>query len=126
MIRIKQSGNFNFLERFLKRAPSIDYHRILSKYGQEGVAALASVTPIDSGDTKNSWSYEVVVSPGYSRLTWKNSNVTSSGVPVAILIQYGHATGNGGYVEGRDFINPAILPIFQRLADELWREVSNL
>lgn len=125
MIYFKQSGGFKNLERFFKKTSSINYHAIFSKYGAEGVSALASVTPIDSGDTRNSWSYSVETSPRYSKLTWYNSNISTGGTPIAILLQYGHATNNGGYVQGRDFINPAIMPIFEKIANELWKEVTS-
>jgi hypothetical protein len=122
MIVLKHKGNFKNTEEFLNRAKKVDYSRILQKYGQEGVAALSAATPIDSGETANAWSYEIKVSGSSFTITWMNSNIVD-GVPIAIILQYGHATRNGGYVQGRDYINPALKPIFDRLSDEAWREV---
>lgn len=101
----------------------IDIVNKLNAYGKQGVDALAAATPVESGLTAQSWTYEVVRRKrGYS-LVWRNTNVVS-GVPVAILIQYGHATGTGGWVEGIDYINPVILPLFEKIADEIWKEVK--
>jgi hypothetical protein len=125
MIVFKHKGNFNNTERFLQRAKSIDYLSILKKYGQEGVNALSMATPTDSGLTASSWSYEIESRNGIFIITWNNSNVVD-GVPVAILIQYGHATRGGGYVQGYDYINPAIRPIFEKIASESWKEVSSI
>jgi hypothetical protein len=123
MIKIKHKGNFNKTEKFLRGAVTSDYVRILEKYGREGVTALASATPIDSGETANSWDYEIRPFPGGVVICWINTNIID-GVPVAILLQYGHGTRNGGYVYGRDYINTAIRPIFDRISNELWREVT--
>lgn len=123
MIVIKHKGNFNKTERFLNRISKVDFLRILEKYGREGVNALAAATPVDSGLTANSWYYEVKSSRDSYTITWGNSNVVN-GVPIAIVLQYGHATKNGGFVRGRDYINPAIQPIFDKIAEEAWREVS--
>lgn len=125
MIVLTQSGNFNNTERFLKGAKKLDIKRILESYGREGVRALASATPVDSGLTADSWGFKVVISKGSFSITWTNSNVVK-GVPIAIILQYGHGTGTGGYVQGRDYINPAIQPIFQKIADSVWLEVRNL
>lgn len=125
MALITVSGNFDNLERFLKGASNLDRTRILTKYAQEGVNALASATPVDSGLTAESWGYEIEDSQDRSSITWTNSNVVD-GVPIAIIVQYGHATRNGGYVQGRDYINPALQNVFDRLADEMWKEVTNL
>ena len=97
----------------------------LDKYGREGVAALASATPVDSGLTASSWYYEITNGNGSATITFLNSNV-NKGVPIAIILQYGHGTGTGGWVEGRDYINPAIQPIFDRIANDAWREVTKL
>ena len=123
MIVIKQSGNFKNTERFLSRASRLQVRDILDKYGREGVAALASATPVDSGLTASSWDYEVRITRSTYTLTWTNSNVVN-GVPIAIILQYGHATRNGGFVKGRDYINPVIRPIFDKIANELWKEVT--
>ena len=125
MIVITQSGNFNNTERFLKGAKKLDIKRILESYGREGVRALASATPVDSGLTADSWGFRVTISKGSFSIVWTNSNVVK-GVPIAIILQYGHGTGTGGYVQGRDYINPAIQPIFQKIADSVWLEVRNL
>lgn len=97
----------------------------LDRYGREGVAALASATPVDSGLTANSWSYEIVRANGTVTINFKNSNI-QNGVPIAIILQLGHATGTGGWVQGRDYINPAVRPIFDRIANDAWREVTKL
>lgn len=125
MVRITHKGNFNNTERFLKGAPKIKYRRILEKYAKEGVKALASATPVDSGITANCWDYELKVGQGFYSISWTNSNVVD-GVPIAIILQYGHGTGTGGYVQGRDYINPAIQPIFDKISESLWQEVSRL
>jgi len=125
MIVITQSGNFNNTERFLNGAKKLDIKRILESYAKEGVRALASATPVDSGLTASSWDYKIDISKGSYSISWTNSNVVD-GVPIAIILQYGHGTGTGGYVQGRDYINPALKPIFDKLADSVWREVSNL
>ena len=125
MIVLTQSGNFNNTERFLKGAKKLDIKRILESYGREGARALASATPVDSGLTADSWGFRVTISKGSFSIVWTNSNVVK-GVPIAIILQYGHGTGTGGYVQGRDYINPAIQPIFQKIADSVWLEVRNL
>lgn len=125
MIVIKQSGNFNNTERFLKGAKKLNIKTVLDSYGKEGVRALASATPVDSGLTANSWGYDVSVSRGSYSIVWTNSHVVD-GVPIAIILQYGHGTGTGGYVQGRDYINPAIKPIFDMIANAIWQEVVNL
>lgn len=125
MIVIKQSGNFNNTERFLKGAKKLHIEKILDRFGKEGVRALASATPVDSGLTANSWGYDVSVSRGSYSISWTNSNVVD-GVPIAIILQYGHGTGTGGYVQGRDYINPTIKPIFDMIANAIWQEVVNL
>lgn len=125
MVVVKHRGNFNKTEKFLNGAKAIDYRRILDAYGQEGVRALAAATPTDSGLTASSWGYTVRISRGSFSISWTNSNV-NDGVPIAILLQYGHGTRNGGYVQGRDYINPAIQPIFDRLAEAIWLEVNRL
>lgn len=123
MIIIKHKGNFKNTEQFLKRNSKLDLKRILNKYGQEGVKALASATPVDTGLTANSWDYIIDISKDSFTLSWINTNVVK-GVPVAIVLQYGHATKNGGYIQGRDYINPAIQPIFDKIVEEVWKEVT--
>lgn len=124
MISFKQSGNFNKTEKFLKRAPQV-FDNILNLYAQEGVRALAEATPIDSGETSTSWTYSIEKSKRRVAISWTNTNVVN-GVNIALILQYGHGTRNGGYVQGRDYINPAIKPVFDRMLNELWREVANL
>jgi hypothetical protein len=123
MITMESTGDFKNTESFLKRVTEADIFRMLDRYGQEGVHALASATPIDIGKTAASWSYEIQRTPGKYAIIWSNGNV-NQGVPIAILIQYGHGTGTGGYVQGRDFINPALRPIFDRMMSDFWREVT--
>ena len=125
MIIIKHKGNFERTSKFLQRMSKVDILRILDKYGQAGVAALAAATPVDSGLTANSWGYEVSASGDTYAITWTNTNI-NKGVPIALILQYGHGTRNGGWVEGRDYINPAIQPIFDKIRDEAWREVTKL
>ena len=125
MIKITQKGNFNNTEKFLKGSQKIDFIKLLNEYGKRGVDALSANTPIDSGKTASLWNYEIHTTKNTYKVIWTNDNI-NQGVPIAILIQYGHATRNGGYVEGRDFINPAMKPIFDSMAEELWKEVANL
>ena len=125
MITFRQKGDFSKLTRFLEKAKEVARLGDLDKYGREGVAALASATPIESGRTASSWYYQVENKNGSASITFYNSNV-NKGVPIAIILQYGHGTRNGGFVQGRDYINPAIQPIFDRIADEAWREVTKL
>lgn len=124
MIVFRQRGDFNNIEKFLKRAKKNDFYKNLDKYGREGVAALASATPIDSGLTASSWDYEIREGRNSVNIYWTNSNI-NDGVPIAVIIQYGHGTGTGGYVQGRDYINPAIRPIFDRIANNVWKEVTS-
>lgn len=125
MIEFKQRGDFKKIEKFLSGASKIDLKRILDSYGEQGVRALASATPVDSGLTAGSWGYGISVTKNSSSLFWTNS-ITKNGVPLAILLQYGHGTRNGGYVQGRDFINPALQNIFDKLAEEAWKEITSL
>lgn len=125
MITFRQKGDFSKLSRFLERAKETVRLGDLDRYGREGVAALASATPVDSGLTASSWYYEITRTKEGVAISFKNSNI-NKGVPIAIILQYGHATGNGGWVEGRDYINPAIQPIFDRLANDAWKEVRKL
>jgi hypothetical protein len=123
LIRFRQKGDFSNLNRFLERAKNVIKIGELDKYGREGVAALASATPVDSGLTADSWYYEVEHQNGKSSINFYNSNL-NKGVPIAIILQYGHGTGNGGWVEGRDYINPAIQPLFDAIANNAWKEVT--
>ena len=124
-VRVTVRGDFRHMERFGETVRKRSYLRQLSKYGSMGVAALKSATPERSGDTAESWYYEIVDKPGYFAIHWLNSNVEEPGkIPVAILIQYGHGTRNGGFVYGEDFINPAMRRIFDAMAVDMWREVT--
>lgn len=124
MISFTQSGSFKNTERFLKRVVKDDNWSILNRFGEAGVVALSNATPVDSGLTADSWYYKVTQNRrGYS-ITWYNHNV-NDGRPIAILLQYGHGTGTGGYVQGRDYINPAIRPVFDKIADEVWKAVKS-
>lgn len=125
MISFRQKGDFSKLTRFLERAKETVKLGDLDKYGRAGVTALSSVTPIKTGKTANSWSYEIVNKSGSAEIVFTNSNI-QNGVPIAIILQYGHGTKNGGWVQGRDYINPAIQPIFDEIVDNAWREVTKL
>ena len=125
MISFRHKGDFSKTRRYLERVKSAVHLGLFDKYGREGVAALASATPVESGETANSWYYEIVHSRGTITIKFNNSHV-NQGVPIAIILQYGHGTGTGGWVQGRDYINPAIQPIFNNLADDAWREVTKL
>ena len=125
MITFRPKGDFSKLTRFLERAKETVRLGDLDKYGRQGVAALSSATPIDSGLTAESWYYEIENKKGSATITFYNSNV-QNGVPIAIVLQYGHGTRNGGWVQGRDYINPAIQPIFDEIVNEAWREVTKL
>ena len=125
MISFRQKGDFSKLTRFLEKAKNVVRIGDLDKYGREGVAALASATPVDSGLTASSWYYKVEHTNGSATISFYNSNI-QNGVPIAIILQYGHGTKNGGWVQGRDYINPAIQPIFDQIADKAWREVTKL
>ena len=122
-ISLTSKRDFKKTEQFLKFATNASKNINLDKYGQKGVAALASATPVDTGLTANSWNYKVEKSGSTISLVFYNTNVVS-GVPIAIILQYGHGTGTGGWVEGRDYINPAIRPIFDEMADAIWKEVT--
>ncbi len=125
MITFKHKGDFKKTERFLSRAKKLKIQSLLKRYGAEGVAALAAGTPVASGTTANSWDYSITRSKWGYTITWSNSHV-NQGANIAILIQYGHGTGTGGYVPPIDYVNPAMKPIFDRIAEEIWKEVSNL
>ena len=123
-IEVVHKGNFNHLEKFLSRVSGGQYIlRVLDKYGQAGVEALASATPKRSGLTAASWSYEAVVEGDTIKLIWTNSNVKNGYFNVAMMLQLGHGTGTGGYVTGIDYINPALRTVFDKLADDAWAEV---
>ena len=125
MISFRQKGDFSKLTRFLEKAKNVVRIGDLDKYGREGVAALSSATPVDSGLTASSWYYKVEHTNGSAKINFYNSNI-QNGVPIAIILQYGHGTGNGGWVQGREYINPAIQPIFDKIANDAWKEVTKL
>lgn len=120
---LESKGDWSKTTKYLSRLERMEMFKTLGKYGDQGVRALASATPKDSGETANSWTYEVVVSGKSARIVWKNTNV-NQGVNIAIILQMGHGTGTGGYVQGRDYINPAMRPIFDKIANEVWKEVT--
>ena len=123
MISFRHQGNLSKTRSFLERAKHVFRVSDFDKFGRAGVAALASATPIDSGQTANSWYYEVSQKNGSITISFYISNI-QNGVPIAIILQYGHGTRNGGWVQGRDYINPAIQPIFDQLVNDAWREVT--
>ena len=123
MIEIRQKGDFKNLTSFLQRMKKPIHSSILDKYGKEGVVALSSATPVNTGLTASLWHYKVNLEKNTSSISFYNDNI-QNGVPIAIILQYGHGTRNGGYVKGRDYINPAIQPIFDKIANEAWKEVT--
>ena len=123
MIRIKHRGNFNHIEKFFVNVQNEDYIKDLDRFGREGVAALASATPVDSGKTASCWEYEIERGDGRIVISWFNTNV-NDGVNIAVILQYGHGTGTGGFVQGRDYINPAIQSVFDHIVEESWKEVT--
>lgn len=125
MITFKHRGNFNKTSKLLTGALKINVLNILHKYAKRGVVALGTATPKDTGLTANLWDYSIKLKPNGYSITWTNSN-TVNGIPIVILLQYGHGTGTGGYVEGRDFINPAIKPVMDKIADDIFEEVKKL
>ena len=123
VVMFRQKGDFRRTSDFLKRANRLNLDIILNQYGQEGVEALRAATPKDTGTTANSWSYVVHKGTGSITITWSNSNIVD-GVPIAVILQYGHGTRNGGYVQGTDYINPAMKSIFDKIAQRAWEEVK--
>lgn len=122
IVSVTQKGNFRKTDRFLGKLIGIHFKHKMQHYAEKGVQALKAATPKDTGATAEAWSYEIIEEDGRTAIYWRNSNMTE-GVPVAILLQYGHGTRNGGFVEGIDFINPTLRPIFEQMADEAWKEV---
>lgn len=125
MIKFTHRGDLTRTHKFLSKAKNINYRSILDRYGNEGVRMLQSATPVDTSETAKSWSYETIITRSGFSLYWKNSNLVD-GIPVVILLQYGHGTRSGSFVEGRDFINPAMRPLFDSLVENLWKEVTSL
>jgi hypothetical protein len=124
MISFTSSGSFKKMESFLGRSSKVDILGIMNSCGQRGVIALSSATPVDSGKAKSSWSYKATRRGSVYSLAWYNSD-TENGFPVVIMLQYGYGTGTGGFVEGRDYINPAIRPIFDDLSHKIWKAVTS-
>lgn len=125
MIVLSSKGDFSKATRYFERLKETAKLGVLDKYGQEGVAALSSATPVETGLTASSWTYKIQLSESSASIEFHNSNI-NNGVPIAIILQYGHGTGTGGWVQGRDYINPAIRPIFDKIVEDLWKEVTNL
>ena len=125
MIKIVQKGDFKKSITYMEKLKEAIHLNAFDKYGREGVNALSSATPVDSGKTASSWYYKIERTKNTISIAFYNSNV-NKGVPIAIILQYGHGTGTGGWVEGRDYINPAIQPIFDKMAEEAWKEVTNV
>lgn len=124
MFELTSSGSSKKTEDWLKKLAKSDFYSKMDEYGRRGVQALSSATPVDSGETASSWYYEIVRKNGYTSIEWRNDHMAGS-TPVAILLQYGHGTGTGGYVQGQDFINPAIQPIMDQIAADVWKVVTS-
>lgn len=122
-VKIFKKGDFKKTEKFLEGARVFNIRPLLRRYGEAGVRALQAATPCDTGELASSWGYEIQTDHGTARVIWTNSKIVD-GIPIAIILQYGHGTGNGGYVEGRDYINPALQNIFDQLANAAWKEVT--
>lgn len=124
MIKFESKGSFKNSYRFLQFLARRKYLEKLDEYGKMGVEALSAATPVRTGKTAASWSYEIDTSLNSVKITWTNSNMAYGNTPVVILLQYGHGTKSGKYVQGRDFINPALRPVFDNIADQIWKEVN--
>lgn len=124
MFSFETTGDFRHSESFLKRLLSGDIFSSLDGYAKQGVAALSAATPVESGETAGSWSYTIQRSRDQTTITWTNSHI-DNGFPVAVMLQYGHGTGTGGYVQGQDYINPAIKPVMDKIADNVWKVVKS-
>ena len=124
-ITFRHKGNLSKTTQFLKRAKAFQIKNILEQYGQAGISALSAATPVESGLTANSWYYKIEKSKGSVSIAFYNSNI-QNGVPIAVILQYGHGTKNGGWVQGRDYINPAIRPIFDAIVEDAWKEVTKI
>lgn len=125
MIKFKHKGDFSKTIKYMNSAKKAVDFKMLEKYAQQGVNALKAATPVDTGVTANSWYYEIEKTKNSITIKFNNSNIVR-GVPIAIILQYGHGTRNGGYVTGRDYINPAIQPIFEKITNDAWKEVTKL
>lgn len=125
MIRFKHKGNFSKTIRYFERVKETTKNIDFTQYAEAGVAALSAATPVDTGLVSQSWYYEIVQKDGRTEINFNNSDI-EGGAPIAIILQYGHATRNGGWVEGRDYINPAMQPIFDQIANDAWKEVTKV
>ena len=125
MIHFKHHGDFKKTEKFFRGAERLDSSQILAPYGQRGVTALAGATPTLSGEAASSWGYDIIARSNQVKIIWTNTKM-AGGIPLVILIQYGHGTGTGGYVQGQDFINPALRPIFDQILNDVCGEVTRL
>lgn len=125
MIRFESKGDFSRSIKWLTKLQRAEFYNKINALAAAGTSALASATPVESGQTAASWSHQVTISGRGARIEWTNSNV-NQGVPIAIILQYGHGTGTGGYVAGRDYINPVMRPIFDKIAEEVWKEVTRV
>ena len=125
MLRFKQKGDFSKATHYFRRIGAASKNVALEKYGKKGVEALSKATPVRTGRTANSWYYTIINENGTTKISFCNSNI-QNGVPIAIILQYGHGTNHGGWVQGRDYINPAIQPIFDEMAKDAWKEVDRL
>lgn len=123
MIKVRTKGSSKNAERFLHRMEKQEHLRGLERYGPMGVAALKAATPVDSSETANSWTYSIVKEKDFYSIVWRNTHVVN-GTPVAILLQFGHGTRQGGFVHGRDYINPAIRPVFDQILSAMWKVVT--
>lgn len=125
MISVTTKGDFKKFNKFVKHMSRRDYLKIVEKYARLGVEALSEATPIDTGETASKWNYEIYTTKRSTKIIWTNDNVTRDGTPIPILLQFGHATKDGGFVEGIDFINPAMAPVFDKLLEQVWKEVTS-
>ena len=125
MISVTTKGDFKNFNKFVKHMSRRDYLEIVEKYARMGVEALSEATPIDTGETASLWNYEIYTTNRSTKIVWTNDNVTRDGTPIPILLQFGHATKDGGYVEGIDFINPALAPVFKKMVEQVWKEVTS-
>lgn len=126
MFELSSSGSFGKTDAFFAKIRQGNFFARLDEYGRQGVSALASATPLDTGKAASSWYYNIVRSRGSVTIEWRNDDLAgSTGTPVVILLQYGHGTGTGGYVQGRDFINPAIKPVMDKIAADVWKAVTS-
>lgn len=125
MISVTTKGDFKNFNKFVKHMSRRDYLKIVEKYARMGVEALSEATPIDTGETASLWDYEIYTTKRSTKIVWTNDNITRDGTPIPILLQFGHATKDGGYVEGIDFINPALAPVFKKMVEQVWKEVTS-